>query len=1101
MHRSGTSALTRSLNLLGAELPKTLLRPGPDNLDGFWESELFVQHDDRILSQAGLRWQDPWNLPDGLFEGEAAERRAADLATLIDEEIGSAPLFVIKEPRICRLLPLWRRALDLAGRDVSVILALRDPIAVAQSVHRRDGLPMPTALLLWLRHVLEAEHGSRDVPRVTVTYEDLITDWRAVAVRVGASLGIDWPARTAETEAAIDALLGGRPQRGESAEPSPETGLIREWVEPVYRDLIAGAQDRATLDRVRAEIERSDALLGPAARLGANWSVPEIWQLQAGLDRARSEVGRLRRLLHVARGEAARTVDDRTTRDAALFRYGQAITRLFDASGRAVDAVQRYRDMGQRYLETKADAARRYEAIVNSTSWRLTRPLRRLTSLLKRQSVESQAEPESAERDAAALASEAAHLASETDWIRAEIARREAAALIARSCLFDPDYYRASYPELQADIDPLIHFIEAGAALGWNPNRWFDLAFYTAANPRLAASGANPLIDYIEIGAWEGPDPHPGFDQAAYLARNAHLGSRYITPLGHFLLYAAPPVDGTADEKIAHTIRVIAQSGLFDSQYYGQAVPDCGDDALRHYVETGSADPNPWFDTGFYVRANKRLANTGGNPLLDYIEHGAWEGPDPHPGFDNARYLREHPDLASRYMTPLAHFLIYGVPSWLAPAPALAPPLPLPIDQSLAPLDPAEGWAWDRMLRSGALVPAATSRPGEPGECFGTAGRAKILLVSHEFSRTGAPLILLRLVQALARRIDAELYVFTDKSGPLEAEFAAEAHVLNGDVFLPFAGGNGIFSLTRLLQKLAPPAPVLAICNTANTQAYGLEFRKAGIPVINLVHEAASGYAEATYRGLFTAADRVVFSSRYVLELARAKIGDLASEARLIGQGLLNPDLLEGDREEAAASIRAMLGLGQATRIVLTCGSLDLRKGADLFLGVALAVLRGGAADTHFVWVGGGDTGRPALGWWLEHDEAISGYADRIHFLGSLDDTAPWFLGSDLFLLTSREDPFPCVAHEAMASGLPLIGFEHASGALEALGGTGVFVPYLDVAAMADTVAELMASPSRRRDLADAARDRVIATYDFADYVTRIIDLAAELGVVLPPLI
>ncbi|HLY57881.1 MAG TPA: glycosyltransferase [Stellaceae bacterium] len=911
MHRSGTSALTRVVNLLGARLPAHLLAPGPDNPQGFWEGERFMRLHDEMLAAAGLRWHDPWNLPPGFFDSAAAQDFVARLRDLIAAEFGGASLFAIKDPRLCRLVPLWRRALE--GLDTAAVIALRDPFEVANSLHRREQVPHETALLLWLRHLIEAEHATRDLPRAVVTYEALLADWREVADQIGDRLSVVWPDRSAESEAAIDAFLDAAARHHAAPKSAIPAGLTikSEWVGPVYEALKRDPVDRDSLDRIGREIERADALFGEGARLGASWSLPDIRQLGAGLLRARAEIGRLRRRSLLLGAGTAR-------------------------------AEAELRDLARR----EAD---RHASLVNSTSWRITAPLRRLSGFLsrRRQTGEADADP-------------------------AELKRRDEMGRIAGSGLWQPEYYLEQHPEAAAD--PLRHFLETGALLNHRPN--------------------------------------------------------------------------------------------------------------------------PWFDTEFYRRGNARLAASGANPVIDYVEHGAWEGPDPHPEFDNAAYLKAHAYLASRYMTPLAHFLVYGAPSWPAVSDD-APPPPLPENRSLAPLDPGDGWMWDRMLRSGALLPKHGTSVGEPGEFFGTQGRAKLLFVSHEFSQTGAPLILLRLVESLARRVDAEFFVFTDRDGPLNDAFRQVAHLLLGDIYLPFAGG--IVTLPLLLQKLVPPAPVLAICNTANTAAYGRAFRHAGIKVINLVHEAATGYAEREFADLFTAADAVVFPSRYVLGLARRKVGRLADQARVIGQGLLQPALLDGDRAAAATTIRTELEVPPATRIVLTCGSLDLRKGADLFLATALAVLRRGAEDVVFVWIGDGPRDRPLLGWWLGYDTGEAGFADRIRFLGPRADTQPWFLGADLFLLTSREDPFPCVVHEAMAAALPVIGFAGGSGAPEALGDTGVFVPYLDVAAMAEATISLLADPTRREVLGAAGRTRVREAHDFDLYVRRLVGLAAELGVPLTP--
>ena len=58
MHRSGTSVLTRAVNLLGAALPKSILGKNSSNLRGHWESEVMIVAHDDLLSDSGSDWKD-----------------------------------------------------------------------------------------------------------------------------------------------------------------------------------------------------------------------------------------------------------------------------------------------------------------------------------------------------------------------------------------------------------------------------------------------------------------------------------------------------------------------------------------------------------------------------------------------------------------------------------------------------------------------------------------------------------------------------------------------------------------------------------------------------------------------------------------------------------------------------------------------------------------------------------------------------------------------------------------------------------------------------------------------------------------------------------
>jgi hypothetical protein len=95
---------------------------------------------------------------------------------------------VLKDPRVCRRVPLYRWLLGEMGADVRVVLALRDPAAVAASLHRRNQLSAGYAGLLWASHMLAAERDTRDLPRIAVDYDDLVANPRAAARRVAGLL-------------------------------------------------------------------------------------------------------------------------------------------------------------------------------------------------------------------------------------------------------------------------------------------------------------------------------------------------------------------------------------------------------------------------------------------------------------------------------------------------------------------------------------------------------------------------------------------------------------------------------------------------------------------------------------------------------------------------------------------------------------------------------------------------------------------------------------------------------------------------------------------------------------------------------------------------
>ena len=105
---------------------------------------------------------------------------------LLRSEFGDAPRFVLKDPRNCRIVPFWLQIFREEGIQAKAVLVVRPPFDVARSLRARDGLRLALGALIWLRHVLDAEAGTRSIPRAWTAYGDILRDWREAAQRIGA---------------------------------------------------------------------------------------------------------------------------------------------------------------------------------------------------------------------------------------------------------------------------------------------------------------------------------------------------------------------------------------------------------------------------------------------------------------------------------------------------------------------------------------------------------------------------------------------------------------------------------------------------------------------------------------------------------------------------------------------------------------------------------------------------------------------------------------------------------------------------------------------------------------------------------------------------
>ncbi len=171
MHRSGTSAVTRILNLLGADLgPADDLLTEYDNPAGHWESKALVACNDRILAAFGRSWDFPPWLAPGWEYGRARLVSRARAGRRRSPRCTRTSPWVWKDPRTCLTLPLWRRVI---GPDAVAVIVLRDPGAVVASVRRRDGIPSLYSTGLWHHYVRAAVAASAGMPVVCLRFEDL----------------------------------------------------------------------------------------------------------------------------------------------------------------------------------------------------------------------------------------------------------------------------------------------------------------------------------------------------------------------------------------------------------------------------------------------------------------------------------------------------------------------------------------------------------------------------------------------------------------------------------------------------------------------------------------------------------------------------------------------------------------------------------------------------------------------------------------------------------------------------------------------------------------------------------------------------------------
>jgi len=190
MHRSGTSALSRSLNILGLRQPDDLLEPNEHNPLGYWEPRKIVQFNDRLLAEIKRHWADPKPMPLGWQDSVAGVAASLNAKRLLADEFAPLAGLIIKDPRISRLAPVWRKAISQSNGQHLALIACRNPLDVHSSLQRRDKMGREHALRLWQAYMLEAEFNSRGMPRAVIHYDELMEDWRATLQTAFSACGL-----------------------------------------------------------------------------------------------------------------------------------------------------------------------------------------------------------------------------------------------------------------------------------------------------------------------------------------------------------------------------------------------------------------------------------------------------------------------------------------------------------------------------------------------------------------------------------------------------------------------------------------------------------------------------------------------------------------------------------------------------------------------------------------------------------------------------------------------------------------------------------------------------------------------------------------------
>jgi glycosyltransferase involved in cell wall biosynthesis/predicted nucleic acid-binding Zn-ribbon protein len=560
-----------------------------------------------------------------------------------------------------------------------------------------------------------------------------------------------------------------------------------------------------------------------------------------------------------------------------------------------------------------------------------------------------------------------------------------------------------------------------------------------------------------------------GFDRDVYLKLNPDVADAGIDPAMHYLL-----------------------DGCFEGRVFSlTALEFCVDNDLKPDRESSLVvrhelipEPNGLpedFDKDIYLKLNPDVAKAGVDPVTHYLLCGFQEGrafslpalelfgdhelipePDGLPeDFDKDMYLKLNPDVAKAGVDPVTHYL-------------------------------RRGFQESRLY----TLPEMTIY----GDYDFKPDRETILVVSHEASRTGAPMLSLNIVQAFVKSYNVVALLlgggslsdaFKQSGAAVIESFQLRRSPDLANDFVSQLCGSFIFKF--------------ALVNSIESRAVLPPLGDCFIPVISLIHEFAT-YTRPrdSFRSALFWSGEVVFSANVTMENARVEYPDLGDRSTHIlpqGRCLLPLDGLSEEQHQAESThIHRLIrpkGLAEDTVIVLGAGSVQLRKGVDLFIECAARVVNVPDGNRcRFIWIGNGYDPDNDVGYsvYLADQIRRAGLQKHVFFIDETAAIETAYEEADLLLLSSRLDPLPNVAIDAMAHGVPVLCFDKTTGIADFLIRSGLreycVADYIDSSNMAKKILALAGSQTLRKNVAEQCRTASLAYFNMDDYVASLEILA-----------
>ncbi len=359
----------------------------------------------------------------------------------------------------------------------------------------------------------------------------------------------------------------------------------------------------------------------------------------------------------------------------------------------------------------------------------------------------------------------------------------------------------------------------------------------------------------------------------------------------------------------------------------------------------------------------------------------------------------------------------------------------------------------------------------------------KILFISHEASRTGAPLLLFQFLERIkSKNKELDFDVLLLDGGELETDFQRIASVYNWEK----STIKGPKIIRKIVRKLTYYFPVIRKIQNRNqlkqivTSNYDVIYANTvvsipigrklqnllSIPLIVHVHE---------HFGI------TKIFEKELIELSGLSKVKFIAVSKLAFQNLIENHSIPANKISLIhpfTDTKKWINFKNKDKdsnhfVINSSGLVQIRKGSDLFVQIAnRAIQKYHEIPWLFNWIGITDSDTE---YYYKSDIEKLGISDSVKFLGDFSDPISEFSNSDVFLMISREETWGLVCIEHACLGKPIVCFDKGNGIKEFVEqGTGIIVNYMDIEAVVDALASLFNDKELYKHLSTEARKKVV---------------------------